>query len=388
VAAGVARAEVASVVGATTESIRQWVKRAKEAGTFPDGERVESEASGEKPRPRKKRRKKTRSGSRNPGGETTPTAAEGAEAGEASARDPGQGLAGYEVDAILALKRKRPSMGPAQIRAQLKRFKGWRIALKAIARVLRAHGYEPVHTGGRPWGPEPVRFEAPRPNAIWMADWCEVRVGTDRFWLLVIIDDFSRFVVGWFIADTPDSTSSTEALKVAIARHGKPEAVRTDRGGAFLAYREATHFARFLEAELIEHIVGRSYNPKGGGKVEAVIKTVRRELWDVEEFEDRDHARQRLAEFFLAYNEERAHMGIDGLTPADRYFGRADRVLEAINAISRGRPGALSEVGKAVEEHGPGAPLEVLRLVVTGDKSLELRFCGVTVPLGRVALPA
>ncbi|KAF0170052.1 MAG: hypothetical protein FD161_4807, partial [Limisphaerales bacterium] len=75
--------------------------------------------------------------------------------------DPAQGLGEHEIAAILELKQRHPSMGPAQLRAQLKRFKGWRVSLKAIARVLRGHGYEPVHRGP-PKGPEPIRFEAPR----------------------------------------------------------------------------------------------------------------------------------------------------------------------------------------------------------------------------------
>jgi hypothetical protein len=56
-----------------------------------------------------------------------------------------------EVAAILEWKKKHPSMGPAQLRAQLKRFMGWRLSIKAIARVLRGHGYALVHTKALPW---------------------------------------------------------------------------------------------------------------------------------------------------------------------------------------------------------------------------------------------
>lgn len=81
-------------------------------------------------------------------------------------------------------------------------------------------------------------------------------------------------------------------------------------------------------------------------------------------------------------------MGIDGLVTADRFFGRADRVLAAIDAISRRRQGALSlaaRPGGVVEEAlaaGDGAPREVPRLVVL-DGVMELRFCGSRVRLGR-----
>jgi transposase InsO family protein len=304
-------------------------------------------------------------------------------------KDPGQGLGEHEVAAIVELKKKHPSMGPAQLKAQLKRFKGWRVSHKAIARVLKKEGYARVHTAGRPEGPDPVRFEAPRRNALWQADFTEVRVGSDKLAVLIILDDFSRFVVGHALCERPSSEAATTTLKAAVARHGKPEAVRTDRGGAFVAKTEEMDFARYLEAELIDHVVGRSYNPKGGGKVESAIGTLKRELWEVFEFHDRDEAAGRLALFFDDFNHRRAHMGIDGLTPADRFFGRADQVLAAVDAVSRRRQGALALLGPAggaFEELGStagGAPLEVLRLVLV-DGAMELRFCGARVPLGVV----
>jgi RNA-directed DNA polymerase len=207
--------------------------------------------------------------------------------------------------------------------------------------------------------------------------------------VLIVIDDFSRYVVAHALADSASSAVATETLRQAIARHGKPEAVRTDRGGAFVAFTKQDDFGRFLEAELIDHLVGRPYSPRGEGKVESAVGTLRRELWGVFQFESRAEAEQRLARFFVDYNDRRAHMGIDGLTPADRFFGRADRVMAAVKAVSRKRQGALALLSSAespMEELGSayaGAPLEVLRLVLV-DGVMELRFCGARVRLGRV----
>ena len=135
--------------------------------------------------------------------------------------------------------------------------------------------------------------------------------------------------------------------------------------------------------------MGHSYHPQGGGKVESAVGTVKRELWEVEHFATRQQAERRLAQFIDDYNHHRAHMGIDGLTPADRFMGRADRVLADVDAVSRKRQGALAmtqTAGAMVEEvFGPatGAPLEVLRLMIV-DGVMELRFCGARVRLGRV----
>ena len=354
------RTSIAALMGTTTESIRRWVHASSEGGETDGTEEPASEApaalataaaaASTAPPPA--------STSSKEGGNGKPSSSIYAP------KDPGQGLGDHEVAAILELKKKHPSMGPAQLRAQLKRFKGWRLSNKAIARVLKQHGYELLHRGSRPEGPEPERFEAPRRNALWQADFTQVRVGSDKLQVLVILDDFSRFVVEHAMSDSQSSEVATKTLEAAIARHGKPEAVRTDRGAAFTANKTDTDFARYLELELIDHVVGRAYNPKGGGKVESAIGTLKRELWEVFEFHDRDEAARRLRVFFNDYNHRRAHMGIDGLTPADRFFGRADEVLAAIDAVSRKRQGALALVapaGGALEELGStstGSPLE------------------------------
>lgn len=380
IVSGMKRPAVAKVIGTTTESLRRWVRMAEEGGTIPEVPLATPRKSDEEDAD-----VQVVESGQQPAVQAAPTAG----ASLYAPKDPGQGLSQMEQEAILELKKKHPSFGPAQIRAQLKRFRGWRISIKAIKRVLLANGYELVHRGSRPKGDEPIRFEAPRPNALWQIDYCELRLPEEKLHLLVAIDDFSRYMVGHALADSPSSQVATTTLLEAIARHGKPEKVRTDRGGAFVAKTEENDFARVLEAEDIDHIVGRSYHPQGGGKVESLIGTVRRELWDVEHFDDRHQAERRLAEFFAEYNHQRAHMGIDGLTPADRYHGRADRVLSAMNTVSRRRQMALSmqaQAGDPFEEmlgFGPEAPLEVLRLVLC-DGVMELRFCGARVRLGKI----
>jgi transposase InsO family protein len=365
VASGMGREQIAGIVGTTTESIRRWVITAEANGTMPKPPSSPSAAGTDEV--------------------TSPATKPGKS--PYKPKDPGQGLADYEEEAIVELKKKHPSYQPAQVRAQLKRFKGWRMSIKAIKSVFKKNGLPLVHRGSRPEGPEPIRFEAPHRDAMWQMDSAEMRISGSKLHMFVALDDFSRFCVGHALCDSPSSEVAVQVLRQAIARHGKPEAVRTDRGGAFVANKHDGDFARVLETEMIDHIVGRPYHPQGGGKVESLIGTVRRELWDVEHFDDRASAERRLAEFMADYNERRAHMGIDGLTPADRYFGRADRVLDAINAISRKRQGGPLQGSTSVIEEMCGtatrAPVEVLRLCIV-DGQMELRFCGARLPLGRI----
>lgn len=388
IASGMSRAAAAKTIGTTEESLRRWAREAEAAGGRPEAREAKSDvapaASSDAQPP------SSGNGKDEPRSLDVAEKVSSGRTGSIYApRDPGQRLSSAEESAILELKKMHPSYGPAQIRTQLKRFKGWRVAVKAIARVLRQNGYELVHRGSRPKGYEDHRFEAPRRNALWQMDFGEFWVGREKQHLLACEDDFSRYVVGHLLVPEKSSKVATRVLLDAMARHGKPEAVRTDRGGEFLAHEDADDFGRVLEAEEIDHIIGHSYHPQGGGKVESVIGTVRRELWDVEHFADAEEATRRVDEFFEEYNHGRAHMGIDGLTPADRFFGRADRVLAAVDAVSRKRQGAASMMlsSKAPFEEvlgvRTGSPLEVLRLVIC-DKKMELRFCGARVCLGEI----
>jgi transposase InsO family protein len=369
-----ARATVAEHIGCTTESLRRWVAGAKAAGTLPPAavpaKRGASPARGAP---------KTVAPSA-----TVPTAAA---ATTSAPKDPGAGLGEHEVTAILDYKKKHPSMGPAQIRAQLKRFLGWRLSVKAIARVLKRAGFAPVHRGGRPVGDEhPGRFEAPHRNALWQLDYTELRVGPERRYLLVIEDDFSRFVVGHCLAEGPTSEVAVQAMREAIRLHGKPERVYTDRGAAFTAWRDVGAFEVFLDEQLIDHSLRTAHRPQGGGKIEAVMATVQRELWEVVHFDSVAESERALALFFADYNHRRAHLGIGSLVPADRYFGRWPEVTADMDALSRRRQGALAVASDRrvfTEPPAPGERAFALQLIFVGDQA-ELHFLGRRILLGRI----
>jgi transposase InsO family protein len=292
------------------------------------------------------------------------------------------GLAQEELDAILELKKNHFTMGPAQIRAQLKRFRGWRISVKAIARALKANGYQVEHKSARN-DQELTRFEAPFPNFMWMMDALSFRVHEQRLYLNLVIDDFSRFIVGHRVTDELTADEAVATVEDAIKKHGKPGRLLTDRGGQFIAVRGSTKFQRYLESQLIDHSVSRPYHPQTLGKVESLNRAIQKELIYLHEFRSPEEATAQIGSWVDHFNFRRAHLGIDGLVPADRYFGLHQRALAEVQARSRGRV-AASRAGERIG--GPldelGGPLEILRFVLV-DGHLEVRFCGQRAVLGK-----
>lgn len=367
-AAGMTLDAVAAKTGVSTVSLCRWRKEAKEEGSYPE---IQAGRMGIEETSEEHDEVQART-------DAAPVAGR-----SRAPKDNIAGLSDEEVGEILKLKKEHAAMGPAQIRAQLKRFFGWRISVKAIARVLRANGYRTEHRTAKQ-EQELQRFEAPRPNALWQMDALSLRVHKLRVYLHLVIDDFSRFIVGHRLSETITSEDAVATLEEAIARHGKPERMLTDRGGQFLAVRKETSFRQYLERETIDHSVSRPYHPQTLGKVESLNRAIQKELIYVREFATADEMSAAIDEWVDEYNLKRAHMGIDGLTPADRYFGLQSRVLAEVQARSRGRQSAAvssGRIGGPLEELGDA--MEVLRLVLV-DGRLELRFCGLSVELGGV----
>lgn len=275
---------------------------------------------------------------------------------------------------VLRLKGEHPEMGPAQLRNQLRRFHGVSFSHKVIGKILKQAGHKlEVRVTDREEATV-ERFEMSRPNELWTMDVKEFYVHDLKVYLFDVIDDFSRFVVGHGLFKEVTAAHAIAVLKTAVARHGKPERVLTDRGREFHVWGGESSFTRFLEDELIAHSLARPHHPQTCGKVEALHGTLEKELVGVVRFDSFGHAQREVAAFYERYNFERTHMGIGGVTPADRYFGRVETVLASIERATppADRPGAVHKL--------PGERAVVLQLALVEGR-LELWFAGKRIEL-------
>lgn len=122
-----------------------------------------------------------------------------------------------------------------------------------------------------------------------------------------------------------------ETFEEAVRRHGKPEMVMHDKGGAFWSWRGISRFTALLTELGIDQIVAE--HKEWNGKVEVFNANLHKELFDVQRFVDVGEMKRRLAAHLHFYNHARTHHALGGLlVPADRYFGRAEEVLARIES--------------------------------------------------------
>lgn len=235
---------------------------------------------------------------------------------------------------ILLMKAQHPEWGCERIHDMLMRCEGYGASPGAIARVLKEGGYEAEETETSPHPPVVHRFERSRANQLWQSDLFTLLLKREnrRIYLVVFLDDFSRFVVGYGAWASCGGALVREVLEAAIANFGAPEEVLTDNGPQYVTWRGKSGFAKLLDRRGIRHLIARPRHPQTLGKTERFWGTLWRECLQEASFLSLEDARKRIGHFIDHYNFQRPHQGIDGLVPADRFFAAAPEVMTTLKA--------------------------------------------------------
>lgn len=247
-----------------------------------------------------------------------------------------KGLAAPVKSKILAAKEQDLKLGTKGVRDFLYRFGGLRVSKGAIRKTLREanHGpVKPAHKKRRAKKkPKIQRFERALPMQLWQTDITSLMLArhSQRVYLTVFMDDHSRYIVSWSLALQQTKEFVMEALLAGISKFGKPEEVLTDQGRQYFSWRGKSDFRKLLKKQGIRHVVSRAHHPETVGKCERFWETVQTEFWDRVEPQDLTDARERLGQFIANYNHFRPHQGLDGMTPADRFFGAEAEVRKII----------------------------------------------------------
>lgn len=253
-----------------------------------------------------------------------------AAAGQGPSPTSGLGQAEIEVQRdreILEEWHRHPGLGPSQIRNQL-RARCVKVSVHTVRRVMEGAGYRPPKVERQP---HDKRFEAVRPNHLWHLDFVQRYINRATTFTLILIDDHSRYVVGHGVDDAERADMVISTFEEAVRRHGRPEMVMHDKGGAFWSWRGISRFTALLTELGIDQVVAEE--KEWNGKVEVFNGNLHKELFDVQRFVDVGEMRRRLAAHLHFYNHGRTHHALGGLlVPADRYFGRAEEVIARIES--------------------------------------------------------
>jgi putative transposase len=294
--------------------------------------------------------------------------------------------------AILELAESLRIEEPARTGAQIARIiveeRGWSPSSRTIQRHLaraglRWRGAEPAGVFGR--------FEATRPNELWIGDALHGPViEGHKTYLFAFIDDHSRTLVGYRWGYAEDTLRLEAALRQAMASRGVPESIYVDNGSSFVSHQLLRACAT-LGIVLVHSRPGR---PQGRGKIERAFRTVR-EQFLVELAHANVEGIDELNRLFAAWVESVYHRQVHsetGQAPLDRFLSGGvpvppslERLREAFLWAERRRVTKTAEVTLLGNHYEVDAALVGERVELVFDPfdlaQIEVLFQGR--PMGR-----
>jgi putative transposase len=218
--------------------------------------------------------------------------------------------------------------GYRRIGALLRR-EGWCVNAKRVLRLmrednllcLRGRAYAPATTdsnhGWRVYPNLARRMVPMAPDRLWVADITYIRLAGGFVYLAVVLDAFSRKVVGWALAEHLAASLALAALNMALAdRKPAPGELvhHSDRGVQYAC----ADYARRLEEAGVLPSMSRGGCPTDNAKAESFMKTLKQEEVDGSAYRDLAHARSCIGDFIeQVYNRTRLHSALDYRSPME-----------------------------------------------------------------------
>jgi transposase InsO family protein len=166
--------------------------------------------------------------------------------------------------------------------------------------------------------------EATYPNEVWHVDLMYLWVRGRWYFLVSVLDSYSRFIVHWELALSMRAQEIAEIIATALEKvPGKKPKIVRDNGSQFIA-KEWREVIRHFE---LEEIPIRARHPQSNGRIERYHRSVREEAFGDREVEDFYQARDLLRQWVRYYNEERLHSALNYLRPVDYYDGDPEALL-------------------------------------------------------------
>jgi putative transposase len=221
--------------------------------------------------------------------------------------------------------RHRRNYGYRRVTRDLHDDLGWIVNHKRVARIMKEDNLLAIRrsrfvltTNSRhtlPVYPNVARHLQPTGiDQLWVADITYIRLQQDFVFLAVILDAFSRRVLGWALQDSLHAELAVKALRMALAeREPKPGLVHHSDQGVQYASQA---YIDLLEQHGIRSSMSRVGNPYDNARCESFMKTLKQEEIYTRQYRDRRDLEKHIAEFLENYyNRIRRHSALGYLSP-------------------------------------------------------------------------
>jgi transposase InsO family protein len=229
-------------------------------------------------------------------------------------------------DATQRIALEMPSYGRQRITAELRR-RGWVVNAKRVHRIMREDNLLCLRRrkfivttdsrhGFRIYPNLAGEMKLSNVNQLWIADITYIRLETEFVYLAIVLDAFSRRVIGWALDRTLAAQLTMAALEMALSRRSLKAGLvhHSDRGIQYAA----GDYTGLLDQHGIQISMSRKGNPYDNARTESFMKTLKYEEVYRQEYRDLSDALRSLRRFIeKVYNEKRLHSALGYLPPTE-----------------------------------------------------------------------
>jgi len=244
----------------------------------------------------------------------------------------------FEIVSVVILLRTLLNWGAIRIAVELKNKGICHMSHQTVHRLFKKYHIQTktYHPKGKSNGIRYRRYRKRAPHLLWHIDLTgPFSIADQKVYLLVVIDDYSRFALTVEIMDSQETSKVTGVLEHLFSQYGSPKEILTDNGTTFTSvWATGSHpFDEFCLSHGVTHQLTPPYYPESNGKAEAFIKTVKREClvnFDLSTVAT-VRMQQELQKFRDYYNFHRLHSGLGYDVPSSSFCGlRLKPTLAAI----------------------------------------------------------
>ena len=204
------------------------------------------------------------------------------------------------------------------------------VSESSVYRVLKAEGWTGPPRAMRPKRPG-LGIAVTRPNQLWSWDVSYLRVSETFMYLIAIIDDYSRKIVGHALGYEPHAEAMKRVWDGALSREGlldpfgRPTGLtaHSDNGSVM----KAKSMRRFFSDLGMAQEFTRPATPTDNARMERWFETIKYEKLYYEDLTDPLRAIRLADEFVVYYNEVRLHQGLGYVTPQEKHLGKDVQIL-------------------------------------------------------------
>lgn len=226
-------------------------------------------------------------------------------------------LTPQELATIDAVKEMKPELRHRKVQGEIQK-RGTFVSYTSVYRRLKSNNLvEPYRRREAPW--EEPHYEVWQRCTMWGADWTKMRIAGLRWYLLTLIDFYSRVIEAWRIVPTVDASCIKALYLEGLANEGvplnwhlKPE-LRVDQGSPNTS-RVTKDFFKDIAADLS---FARVRRPTDNAMTERFYGTIKQEeIYVVGDYPDLQSANEEIGKYINFYNNERPHQALWNFTPA------------------------------------------------------------------------